>query len=161
MQGRQRPTAHPLGSLLLHCLLLHFLLLHFILLLGILHQLHLRRRRLQFLNSWRISQIWSIHLNGCLQQSILCNITSRLMAHPWASRFHRLEGVRLKKLGWSLNRCRSTSPWASPLHMMAKKDGTWRHFGNFRRLNLVTKPDGYLLPNMLDFAERLSKCTVF
>ncbi len=49
---------------------------------------------------------------------------------------------------------RSTSPWASPLHMVPKKDGSWR-------LNLVTELDVYPLPNMLDFADRLSGCTVF
>ncbi len=56
---------------------------------------------------------------------------------------------------------RSTSPWASPLHMVPKKDGTWRPCGDFRRLNLVTEPDVYPLPNMLDFADRLSGCRVF
>ncbi len=56
---------------------------------------------------------------------------------------------------------RSTSPWVSPLHMVPKKDGSWRPCGDFRRLNLVTEPDVYPLPNMLDFSERLSGCTVF
>ena len=31
----------------------------------------------------------------------------------------------------------------------------------FRWLNLVTEPDCYPLPNMLDFTDRLSGCTVF
>jgi hypothetical protein len=48
---------------------------------------------------------------------------------------------------------RSTSPWASPLHMVPKKDGTWRPCGDFRRLNLVMEADVYPLPNMLDFSE--------
>ena len=45
--------------------------------------------------------------------------------------------------------------------MVPKKDCSWRPCGNFRRLNLVTKPDRYPLPNMLDFPDRLSGCTVF
>ena len=45
--------------------------------------------------------------------------------------------------------------------MVPKKDGSWRPCGDFRRLNLVTEPDRYPLPNMLDFADRLSGCTVF
>ena len=55
----------------------------------------------------------------------------------------------------------STSPWASPLHMVPKKDGSWRPCSNFQWLKLVTEPDRYLLPKMLDFADRLSRCTVF
>ena len=56
---------------------------------------------------------------------------------------------------------RSTSPWACPLHMVPKKDSSWQPCGDFRQLNLVTEPDRYPLPNMLDFADRLSGCTVF
>ena len=45
--------------------------------------------------------------------------------------------------------------------MVPKKDGSWRPCGNFRRQNLVTQPDRYPLLNMLNFADRLSGCTVF
>jgi hypothetical protein len=57
--------------------------------------------------------------------------------------------------------CCSTSPWSSPLHLVKKDDGTWRPCGDFRRLNLVTMPDSYPLPNMLDFAAKMSSCAVF
>ncbi len=56
---------------------------------------------------------------------------------------------------------RSTSPWSSPLHMVKKADGSWAACGDFWRLNLVTEPDVYPLPNMLDFAAKAAGCTVF
>ena len=50
---------------------------------------------------------------------------------------------------------RSDSPWASPLHMVAKPDGSWRPTGDYRRLNQVTVPDSYPLPNVNDFSANL------
>ena len=56
---------------------------------------------------------------------------------------------------------RSNSPWASPLHMVQKPDGSWRPCGDYRRLNTQTVPDRYPLPNIADFTSRLNGCTVF
>ncbi len=50
---------------------------------------------------------------------------------------------------------RSSSSWASPLHMVAKKDGSWCPCGDFRRLNLVMAADTYPVPNMGDFAGQI------
>jgi hypothetical protein len=87
---------------------------------------------------------------------------------PIASRFQRLESAKLEAAHKEFEAMekdgvieRSASPWASPLHMVPKKDGMWRPCGDFRRLNLVTEPNVYPLPNMLDFSNRLSGCTVF
>ena len=56
---------------------------------------------------------------------------------------------------------RSTSPWSSPLHMVKKKDGSWRPCGDYRRLNNVTIPDRYPLPNIADFSARISGSKFF
>jgi Reverse transcriptase (RNA-dependent DNA polymerase) len=56
---------------------------------------------------------------------------------------------------------RSKSQWSSPLHMVPKKDGTWRPCGDFRRLNLITAANCYPLKNMADCSARLDGCRVF
>ena len=55
----------------------------------------------------------------------------------------------------------SNSPWASPLHLVPKKDGTFRPCGDYRRLNNITTPDRYPLPNIQDLSARLHNCKVF
>lgn len=53
--------------------------------------------------------------------------------------------------------CRPSSiPWASPLLLVAKKDGTYRPCGDYRRLNAVTRADRYPLPHLHDFTAYLS-----
>jgi hypothetical protein len=67
--------------------------------------------------------------------------------------FKRLESAGIVR--------RSKSLWASPLHMVPKKDGSWWPCGEYRRLNLVTTPDKYPLPSMQDLSNGLHGCTVF
>jgi hypothetical protein len=87
---------------------------------------------------------------------------------PVASPFRRLDGEKptaAKAKFAQLERDgiirRSDSPWASPLHMVRKADGSWRPCGDYRRLNLVTVPDAYPLPNIMDFQSKVAGCRFF
>lgn len=50
----------------------------------------------------------------------------------------------------------STSPWASPVILKKKPDGTYRFLVDFRRLNAVTKKDAYPQPTTEELLNRLA-----
>ena len=56
---------------------------------------------------------------------------------------------------------RSSSPWSSGLHMVPKKDQTWRPCGDYHRLNGATVRDSYPIPHLHDFSSRLAGNRVF
>ncbi|XP_023319350.1 uncharacterized protein LOC111694660 [Trichogramma pretiosum] len=56
---------------------------------------------------------------------------------------------------------RSNSAWASPIHLVEKKDGSWRVCGDYRKLNSVTVPDKYPVKRLQDFSTILFNATVF
>jgi len=55
----------------------------------------------------------------------------------------------------------SCSPWASPLTMVPKKDGSVRICGDYRKLNAVTRKDAYPLPRIQDIFDQLSGAKIF
>ena len=56
---------------------------------------------------------------------------------------------------------RSSGPWYSPLHVVTKKDGSFRMCGDYLRLNSVTEPDRYAVPLIADLTARLHGRKVF
>jgi len=56
---------------------------------------------------------------------------------------------------------RSASTWATPLHIVTKKDGTVRPCGNYRLLNSATVPDSYPLLLITDIFHRITSSTIF
>ena len=55
----------------------------------------------------------------------------------------------------------SNSPWASPIVLVRKKDGSIRFCIDFRRLNSVTRKDAYPLPRIDDTLESLAGTVYF
>ena len=87
---------------------------------------------------------------------------------PVTSRFRCLDSDKLRAAkeifaAWERDGIvqHSSSQWSSPIHLVKKKDGSWRPCGNFRRLNLVTKADKYLVPNLADFSSHLDGYSLF
>ena len=87
---------------------------------------------------------------------------------PCHSRFRRLPPEKLKvakqvfaELEEAGICVKASSPWASPLHMVPKQDGSWRPCGDYRRLNTKTIPDRYPLPNINDITNVLAGAKFF
>jgi hypothetical protein len=81
---------------------------------------------------------------------------------PVTARFRRLDPEKLVAAKAEFEQMeaagiirQSDSCWSSPLNMVRKPDGTLRPCGDYRRLNLVTRPDKYPVPNMTNLAARL------
>lgn len=76
---------------------------------------------------------------------------------------HRYHKVKQEfKLMQEMGICRpSKSEWASPLHVVEKKNGDIRPVGDYRRLNAITKPDRYPVPRLHDFTYILAGKKIF
>ncbi len=89
--------------------------------------------------------------------------------HPVTTRARRLNPEKLKAAKEEFEDLLergdirpSNSPWASPLHVVAKKGtGLWRVCGDYRLLNTRTQPDRYPIPNIQDFNAHLANTCVY
>ena len=109
-----------------------------------------------------------------LQQSFKGEVKHKIQHHietsgpPIHARPRRLDGEKLRIAREEFQKMedlgivqRSDSPWASPLHVVPKADGSWRPCGDYRRLNVATKDDRYPLPHIHDCNARLAGMRVF
>ncbi|XP_028043205.1 uncharacterized protein LOC114252776 [Bombyx mandarina] len=55
----------------------------------------------------------------------------------------------------------SKSSWSSPLHMVPKRDGTWRPCGDYRALSSRTISDRYPVRHIGDVGHNISGCSIF
>jgi len=88
--------------------------------------------------------------------------------HPVQARYRRLDPDKLAAAKAEFQSMeqqgiirRSKSNWSSPLHMVKKKDGTWQPCGDYRQLNLATKPDLYPPPHIEDLSNKLAGMKIF
>lgn len=77
--------------------------------------------------------------------------------------FHEREEIRRQVRGMLEAKLirPSTSPWAAPVVLAMKKDGTWHFCIDYRKLNAVTKRDVYPLPRIDDTLDALGKAKYF
>ena len=97
------------------------------------------------------------------------NIESRLVTqslifqHPFSSSWKAREIIQkqVKEMEARGIIEKSHSPWASPVVLVKKPDGTWRFCVDYRKLNAVTTRDVYPLPLIESALTHIQGSTIF
>lgn len=96
---------------------------------------------------------------GCTNRAEHVIVTK---AVPIKQRYYRVSPVIQKQIDNELEEMlklgvieKSNSPWASPIVLVKKKDGSYRFCVDYRKLNAVTEKDSYPLPNVSDTLDKL------
>jgi len=89
-------------------------------------------------------------------------------APPIKQSFRRMPYAAREKVANQLHKMKKLnvmqplkSPWASPVVLVKKKNGSFRFCVDYRRLNCVTKSDNFPLPRIDDLLYELGKARFF
>ncbi|GBM38864.1 Retrovirus-related Pol polyprotein from transposon 297 [Araneus ventricosus] len=139
---------------------------------GCLFSIKPRRRTKSFRTLWR--KKWTLLERICLRDSDVgrCNVTQyRINAgnHPPIKQYPRRLPLARKEEAESLVKEmvdngiieESSGPWASPIVLVKKKDGSTRFCVDYRKLNEITIKDSYPLPRIDDTLDALNRSQWF
>ena len=100
-------------------------------------------------------------VNGCSVSTLLdtgsCCTFVNISSFPSSTKFlNQIQDMRKTRVIRP-----STSPWASPVLLVKKKNGTYRMCVDYRKLNAVTRKDVYPLPRIDDLLMRFGQSKIF
>ena len=97
------------------------------------------------------------------EHRIITTSDSPTYQHPYRTSLKKQEFIRdeVQKLLTEGKIRKSNSPYGAPVVLPVKKDGSFRFAIDYRRLNKVTKKDGFPMPRMDDLLDRVADAQFF